>query len=88
MNDRIDELTKQLHTGATKTFDKLKDLEYTCLNLRISASHLSDKNEANAINVIAQDLFNNLKELENATYFVKESAKEIGTLNKDEEMEL
>lgn len=84
MNKKIDNLTLELHRGAVKTFDKLKNLETVVFNLQICAAHLTDRNEAAAVNAIGEYLTANIKALEDTTYFVKEAAKEIAKENKTE----
>ena len=83
MNKRIDELTKELFTRSTEAFSEIRKLEMLIINIKISTAKMGNNPEDRALAATGDIIEKALIELESSTKSVRDSAKEIGKLNKE-----
>ena len=81
---RINELTIGLFDGATKAYDDLERLKMLTINIRISVARMADNPDARALAQVADIFAESIENLEENTKVVREGAKEIGRLNKED----
>ena len=82
--EKIDELTKELFNGATSAFASLKQLEMLTINISIATAKLQGNPEGRALAKSAEIINDEIVKLEDSTKSVRDMAKEIGRLNKEE----
>lgn len=81
--EKIDELTKRLFNGATSAFADLKKIELILLNLKIETNRIDSPN-ARALARAGEIIEEAVVGLEDSTKAVRDMAKEIGRLNKED----
>jgi len=85
MKNEIDQLTIAVHDDITKIYSNLKDIEMALINIRISVAKLKtevrDHKDLAALEVVARHIGNEITEITDVTYDIKEKNKQIAKVN-------
>jgi 6-phosphofructokinase len=83
MNERIDELTKEIWNEDVKVFNSTEGLRKLLINLKIITANLPNENKAE-IKAFGGFLEDNITKLQESTKKIKELTKEIAKINGEE----
>jgi hypothetical protein len=80
MNEKVNELTKDIWNEDIKVFNSTEALRKTLINLKIIATETNRKDE---ITAFASFLEQHIKTIQDGTYRIKEIVKQIAEENKN-----
>ncbi len=83
MNERINELTKEIWNEDVKVFNSTESLRKLLINLKIITANLHNENKAE-IRAFGGFLEDSITKLQESTKKIKELTKEIAKVNGDE----
>lgn len=82
MNERIDELTKEIWSEDVKVFNSTESLRKLLINLKIITSNLPNENKGE-IRAFGEFLEDSISQLQKSTKKIKELTKEIAKVNSE-----
>lgn len=84
MNERIDYLSKALWSGSIETFQEVETIRLILLNMKITVAKMSSNPDARALDRVSDIIEEAILKLEKRTLEVRDVAKEIGKLNRED----
>ena len=82
MNEKINDLTKELWEESVKSFVELEKIKLTLINIKISVAKINST-EKNVLSIVADRIAEAIDEVESYTGRIKDIAKEIAVENKE-----